>query len=494
MLCFLILTIWFITYFELRISLFSVEYNLNTLGFSFNLLNSIFISTVILVSIFVKYFSIYYIRGTKLINDFNLFLNMFILSIILLLRRNSWWILILGWEILGISSFYLVRFYNSFLRSNGGVLTIMTNRIGDITLIFTFTYFLLLGEIFSELNRLLVVLIIFSLITKRSQFPFFSWLPSAMRAPTPISSLVHSSTLVTSGFFLLIKFNWRYFLNYQISYLWGILTLIFGSFSAILDSDFKKVVAFSTLSQLGFLIILFSSGNLFVVLFHLVSHAFFKRLLFINLGILIHNSFSNQNKILFSRRLLSSYSHLSFFFLTLINLRALPFILGFYSKENGIFNLLREISILHLVLFLIAISLTFGYSFRLIRMINVKNVRIISSHSSLLFNTFSSVISLLFLLILGYFWRLNFCHFELRDNLIILLLIFLGILSYFLLSWNVPFIFYYLTRFIQFNLNFTELKWLDQTSQLYWIPIYPISWISRASWILLLFLIISYFI
>jgi len=89
------------------------------------------------------------------------------------------------------------------------------------------------------------------------------------------------------------------------------MTLLFGSFSALLDSDFKKVIAFSTLRQLGLLIILFSSGNLIVVLFHLISHAFFKRILFINVGIMIHNSFSNQSKMLFSRSLISRFSHLS---------------------------------------------------------------------------------------------------------------------------------------------------------------------------------------
>lgn len=133
----------------------------------------------------------------------------------------------------------------------------------------------------------------------------------------------------------------------------------------MLDSDFKKVVAFSTLRQLGLLMILFSSGSLMVVLFHLVSHAFFKSVLFMNVGGMIFYSFRNQSKMLFGSGLIINYIHVSWFYLSLMNLSALVFTTGFYSKESGLTSLLSEVSLLTLVLIVLIISLTTGYALRM---------------------------------------------------------------------------------------------------------------------------------
>jgi len=148
-----------------------------------------------------------------------------------------------------------------------------------------------------------------------------------------------------------------------------VITLLLGSWAALLDSDFKKVVAFSTLSQLGLLIILFSSGSLMVVLFHLVSHAFFKRVLFMNVGGIIFYSFSNQSKMLFGSGLIINYIHVSWFYLRLMNLSALVFTTGFYSKESGLTRLLTEVRLFTLVLIVIIISLTTGYALRIAGMV-----------------------------------------------------------------------------------------------------------------------------
>jgi len=471
-----------------------VEYNLNSLGIRINLISSIFAITVVIVSLLVKYFSTYYIQGTKQIRDFKFWLNIFILSILLLLIRNSWWVLILGWEILGISSFFLVAFYGSYTAHNGAIMTVITNRLGDLTLITSLLYFLLWGNSFTELNCLLIVLIFISAITKRAQIPFSAWLPMAIRAPTPVSSLVHSSTLVTAGLFLLIKFRWAYIININISYLWGLLTLLLGGRAALLDSDAKKVVAFSTLRQLGFLLILFSTGSLLVVMFHLVAHAFFKRILFITVGILIHNSFSNQRKSLFSRGLILNYSHLSFFSLTLMNLSALSFMLGSYSKESSISRLIVEIRRWQLIILIIALSLTAAYSLRLLFIVvRYKSRASITQHTSPRFLTFITLIGYFLLTLLGYFWRLNLVNRGAMDSLLITIFTGIAFISYWILSMVNGSLFYRLASALQQTIAQTrKLKWWDLNWQLYWIPIYPLSWLNRRRWLFLLTFLILF--
>jgi len=169
--------------------------------------------------------------------------------------------------------------------------------------------------------------------------------------------------------------------------------LLFGSIAALLDCDFKKVVAFSTLRQLGLLIMLFSSGSLMVVIFHLVAHAFFKSILFINVGVLIFNSFSNQSRILFNSGLMKNFSHLSWFYLRLINLSALPYLTGFYSKENGIINTLTSLPWLTIIFFIIIISLTLAYRLRLLNSIQGHRIRVVKSSSNLIYITGCTIFS-----------------------------------------------------------------------------------------------------
>ncbi len=280
---------------------------------------------------------------------------------VILLIRNRWWILFLGWEGLGLTSFWLVAFYTSWVAHNGRILTFLTNRLGDRCLLATSLYWLrdLILKQTLRFNFFFWILLLIGLWTKRAQFPFIRWLPAAIRAPTPVSALVHSSTLVTAGLYLLVKFNWVKIISSTISWSLGLVTLIVGSWAALSDLDFKKVVAFSTLSQLGFIFYLFSSKRLSVVIYHLVLHAFFKRRLFICVGVIIIISYSTQSSHIYSSFKINAFTHFSWFVLTLINLASLPFIGGFYSKENGVRQTLTHTSLLlRLILFFI-LRLTF---------------------------------------------------------------------------------------------------------------------------------------
>jgi NADH-ubiquinone oxidoreductase chain 5 len=216
-------------------------------------------------------------------------------------------------------------------------------------------------------------------------FPFSSWLPFAMRAPTPTSSLVHSSTLVTAGLFLIIKFY--YFINFQYliisCLLISIITLILRGLNSLLEIDFKKIVAFSTLIQISFILLSLVINFVRFSYFHMLSHAFFKSLLFLIVGILIHRNFSQQDFRIFFKGnniLLNIMITVS-----LLSLIGLIFFSGFYRKDLILEKFfLIKIRFILLILIYISIIMSFFYSFLLIL-----NQRFFSNKVILYFSSFS---------------------------------------------------------------------------------------------------------
>merc|ERR1712208_220926 len=181
----------------------------------------------------------------------------------------------------------------------------------------------------------LVSLIIVRACTKRAQIPFSAWLPAAIAAPTPVSALVHSSTLVTAGVYLLIRMN-LIIIDINMSYLLlilGIMTIIIAGLTAMLEIDIKKIIALSTLRQLGIMMLILGMGNPILSYFHLLSHAFFKAILFMCAGIVIHNMKDYQD----IRKIGLRYRNLNFcislILIVNISLCGLPFLRGFYSKD-----------------------------------------------------------------------------------------------------------------------------------------------------------------
>jgi len=245
--------------------------------------------------------------------------------------------LIFGWDGLGVSSFLLVIYYNNISSLRSGLLTVYTNRLGDIFLIFSFIIFVFSGWLIND--RLFFILggsfgffLLLSGITKRAQIPFSSWLPAAISAPTPVSSLVHSSTLVTAGVYLFIRFF--FIINGYLLRFFFLLTCLLTSFSAgviaCLEGDVKKLVAISTLRQLGLIIFSLALGHVIYCFFHIVSHALFKSLLFLSCGFIILIRLGNQdirfigNKIFFNKRVML------ILFLSRISLCGFPFLAGFF--------------------------------------------------------------------------------------------------------------------------------------------------------------------
>merc|ERR1711997_651582 len=274
----------------------------------------------------------------------------------------------------GVSSYLLVIYYTRAKSFNSGMVTFLSNRVGDSFMIMRVPYFIILPSLnrmeisyFSDRPITIIVVVILASLTKSAQIPFRAWLPAAMAAPTPVSSLVHSSTLVTAGVYLLFRFDFIlvYFRINKILLLLGVLTIFIARIRAFFEKDIKKIVALSTLSQLGVIIRALGAGFRLLGFFHLLSHAFFKALLFIRAGRLIHNSNRYQDL----RKMGGSADVLPFtkriIIGCLISLCGLPFISAFYSKEIIIESLLIfNLSFVSYFIIILGICITLFYRLR----------------------------------------------------------------------------------------------------------------------------------
>lgn len=292
-------------------------------------------------------------------------------------------------------------------------------------------------------NLILIFLIIFLRITKSAQFPFITWLPAAIAAPTPVSALVHSSTLVTAGVFILFYFkNYFILINLKLIFFIRILTLFFAGIRAILENDFKKIVAFSTLSQVAFLFIIISCIKFFLCFFHLFTHAFFKRILFVCVGGVLHSSNRRQESRRYLKNKLNNKFSLILINLSILNLLGLFFLRGFWRKDLFLINNIIFLNIFNIkILILISISLTYFYSFKILYFIYNWNIIFKTENS---FNLNTSLLGLFFFsLFLGvlyfenylYFFE-NYLYFFENYLYILFLSLFFIIFNYFILFKN----------------------------------------------------------
>lgn len=348
-----------------------------SLSFCVDYISLFFFSSVSLISSVVFLYRKFYMGDVLNLKNFIntrffYLLFLFVVSIMFLVFSGSWVVVMLGWDGLGLVSFLLVIFYNNRSSLDSGLITVFTNRVGDCFFIFSFMFIFYRGwfsfDFLSSFSCIFFCLFIFlGCVTKRAQAPFSSWLPAAMAAPTPVSSLVHSSTLVTAGVYLLIRFN---FLLEGIFFILGplsLLTISLAGLCAVFELDFKKVVAMSTLSQLGFMIFSISCGYWLLSFLHIVFHAFFKSSLFLSTGNLMHYLVGGQDSRHFGSLGVSFFSKI-IFFLSTLSLMGFPFSLGFYSKDRILGALLFDFSSFTSFLFVLGCCFTVAYSLRLVYM------------------------------------------------------------------------------------------------------------------------------
>lgn len=342
--------------------------NLFSIDFRFVSVNLVPYTMVLIIAILVFVWRRYYINNRSNRVYFHITLFLFVVSMLILVTRNRLLRIFLGWEGLGITSFLLIIFYQNWSRFQGGLLTLLTNRIGDGILILRFCYWVIQKyslNLILEIRFYISILILILAFTKSAQAPFTRWLPAAIAAPTPVSALVHRSTLVTAGVWLIIKYRNIFQWTNCIWLLVGLLTLSLASIAALVETDGKKIVALSTLRQLGLMFIALTTGGYFICLFHLVAHAFAKANLFLVIGNLIHSRFSLQD-IRFIGRGFQNRVLIVIIIIRVFSLSGIVFRAGFYSKDCVLIREFRTTNrIIINLTFLLVITLTFTYCLKL---------------------------------------------------------------------------------------------------------------------------------
>ncbi len=269
----------------------------------------VLISTLSLV---IQLFSTSYMSKDEKYTKYFEYFNFFVFSMLLLVMSGNFLVMFFGWELVGLSSYLLISFWSEKKSaSKAGNKAFILNRIGDFGFLIGLMMILNYFETFNFLSifedtlktrpenlDLMILFLLLGAFGKSAQFPLFSWLPDAMEGPTPASALIHAATMVTAGVFMLVRISpllqFSEIGSITIISL-GLLTALISAFAAINQDDIKKVLAYSTISQLGFMFIAIGAGAYVAAIFHLVTHAFFKALLFLGAGAVIHEMHHEQN-------------------------------------------------------------------------------------------------------------------------------------------------------------------------------------------------------
>lgn len=438
----------YLYYLELRIMFEWLMFNFNSLNIEVMVLLDwivcLFIRVVILISSIIILYRMVYISQDIYINRFVNLLNLFIFSIILIIISPNLIRILFGWDGLGLSSYCLVIYYQNYISFNSGMVTVLSNRLGDVGLLISIRLVFVYGRwninfLLEYKGGIVMLIILIAGLTKRAQIPFSVWLPLAIAAPTPVSALVHSSTLVTAGVYLLFRFN-RFLIRFEIKNLLlyiSVFTIFIAGLIANFEIDLKKIIALSTLSQLGLIIIVLRLGLKFLAFYHLLTHAVFKSLLFICAGIIIHFIDNNQDIRFYG--ILNEFIPFTIirFYVSRLALIGFPFLSGFYSKDLIIEIIyIMNFNIFIISFIILSVIFTVSYSLRLIYYIffrEFKWIRLNNIKENMLINI--SIFILLRLRIFGgaiFFWICFFDNYfifiNLRIKLLTLIFIVIGIL------------------------------------------------------------------
>ncbi len=328
-------------------------------GFLVDSLTAMMMCVVTFVSLMVHIYTIGYMADDDGYERFFAYISLFTFSMLMLVMSNNFLQLFFGWEAVGLVSYLLIGFY--FTRESAiyaNLKAFLVNRVGDfgfllgIGLLLAYAGSMNYGEVFAKRNELAALsfpgtdwgLITVSCIClfigamgKSAQFPLHVWLPDSMEGPTPISALIHAATMVTAGIFMVTRMSPLFELSdAALSFIMviGAITALFMGFLGVVQNDIKRVVAYSTLSQLGYMTVALGASSYSVAVFHLMTHAFFKALLFLGAGSVIIGMHHDQDM----RNMGGLYKYMPITWITsLIGSLALigtPFFSGFYSKDS----------------------------------------------------------------------------------------------------------------------------------------------------------------
>jgi NADH-ubiquinone oxidoreductase chain 5 len=325
--------------------------SLNVLwGFRFDSLTVSMLLPVLIVSSLVHIYSVSYMSHDPHNQRFFSYLSLFTFMMIILVTANNFLLMFVGWEGVGICSYLLVSFWFTRIAANqSSISALLTNRVGDcfltvgmFAILWSFgnidysTVFSLAPFVSENIVTIIGICLLIGAMAKSSQVGLHVWLPMAMEGPTPVSALIHAATMVTAGVYLLMRSSplIEYSSTVLMLCLWlGAITTVFSSLIGLFQQDIKKVIAYSTMSQLGMMVIAVGLSSYNIALFHLVNHAFYKALLFLGAGAVIHAVADNQDFRKYGG--LRPYLPLTYSVMLIasLSLVAFPFMTGFYSKD-----------------------------------------------------------------------------------------------------------------------------------------------------------------
>ena len=367
-------------------------YNWITAGsFSVNysyLIDPLSISLVLVVTgigSLIHLYSIGYMHGDPGFGKFFSFLNLFIFAMLNLILADNFLLVFLGWEGVGLCSYFLIGFwYEKKFTGDAAKKAFIVNRIGDfgfmLAMFYIFTNFNTLEiskfldglssfQVGDPLLLVIAMLLFLGATGKSAQIPLFVWLPDAMAGPTPVSALIHAATMVTAGVYLVARTSLLYALSpvaLSVVFAIGLLTALMAGTIALKQNDIKKILAYSTVSQLGFMFMALGTGAYWVAIFHLITHAFFKALLFLGSGSVIHGMHEEQDITKMGG--LKNKMKVTFitFFIGSLAISGIPPLSGFFSKDEILYKTFTNIGIPFYAVGLITAAITAFYMFRLI--------------------------------------------------------------------------------------------------------------------------------
>mgnify|MGYP001497742011 FL=1 len=339
------------------------------------------------VGFLIHLFASWYMRGEAGYSRFFAYTNLFVASMLCLVLADDLLFLYLGWEGVGVCSYLLIGFYYTERKNgNAALKAFLVTRVGDVLMAFgLFILFVQLGTLniqallelapqrFAEGDfwlSLATLALLGGAVGKSAQLPLQTWLADAMAGPTPVSALIHAATMVTAGVYLIARTHGLYLLTPEVLQLVGVvggLTLLLAGFSALVQTDIKRILAYSTMSQLGYMFLALGVGAWEAAIFHLMTHAFFKALLFLASGSVIHACHHEQNIF----RMGGLWNKLPVAYASFIvggaALAALPLVTaGFYSKDEILWEAFASGNTALLYAGLVGAFLTSIYTFRLI--------------------------------------------------------------------------------------------------------------------------------
>ncbi len=321
------------------------------LGFLIDPLTCVMLLVVTGVGFLIHVYSIGYMHGEDGFTRFFAYMNLFMVSMLLLVMGSNYLVLFIGWEGVGLCSYLLIGYYyDRVSAAKAATKAFVVNRIGDagflmaIFLIFANFGTLDYIDVFAKASKLdsttafaIAVCLLIGAIGKSAQLPLYTWLPDAMEGPTPVSALIHAATMVTAGVYMVVRNHALYDLTPDALLLVGVvggMTALFAATIGLVQTDIKRVLAYSTVSQLGFMFLACGVGAYAAAIFHLVTHAFFKALLFLSAGSVIH-ALSGEQDI---RKMGALWSKIptthGVFLIGTAAIAGFPFLSGWWSKDE----------------------------------------------------------------------------------------------------------------------------------------------------------------